>query len=96
MLFDAVAPASSGQGVGNCWQSLTVPVYLELQKNRPFFNRKSSFFRGNSPLSLHFQQKVPGEKGISMQFAVLWLHAIADESHANIVGMDAGNLCYNP
>ena len=32
--------------------------YLELQKKWPFFNRKSSFFRGDSPLSLHFQMKV--------------------------------------
>ena len=33
-------------------------VYLELQNKWPFFSRKSSLFRGNSPLSLHFQQKV--------------------------------------
>ena len=29
--------------------------YLELQNEWPFFNRKSSFFRGNSPFFLHFQ-----------------------------------------
>ena len=29
--------------------------YLELQNNLPVFNRKSSFFRGDSPPFLHFQ-----------------------------------------
>ena len=35
-------------------------AYLELQNDRPFFNRKSSLFRGNSPISLHFQSKKVG------------------------------------
>ena len=34
-------------------------LYLELQKRRPFFNRKSSFFRGKSTSFLHFQYRIP-------------------------------------
>ena len=36
--------------------------YLESHNKRPFFNTKSSFFRGNSPLSLHFQWKIQQNK----------------------------------
>ena len=35
----------------------TASKYLELQNKWPFFNKESSFFRGNSPLFLHFQQR---------------------------------------
>ena len=31
--------------------------YLKSQNKWPFFNRKSSFFRGNSPFFLHFQNE---------------------------------------
>ena len=46
--------------------------YLELQKNRPFFNRKSSFFRGDSPFFLHFQWNIEGKVGIDIYIGV-WI-----------------------
>ena len=42
-------------------------TYLELQNNRAFFNRKSSLFRGNSPLSL----KIPPKDGVCIAIPVL-------------------------
>ena len=33
--------------------------------NRPSFSGKSSFFRGNSPSSLHLQSRVPNKDGVS-------------------------------
>ena len=51
--------------------------YLESQNSRPFFNRKSSFFRGNSPLSLHFNETFTNKVEITLQFAVLWTAADA-------------------
>ena len=39
-------------------------------KKWPFFHRKSSFFRGNSPFILHFQHK-NGKLAFILQFAVL-------------------------
>ena len=44
--------------------ALAAGEYLELQNKWPFFNRISSFFRGNSPSSLHFQSKIPTRVGI--------------------------------
>ena len=41
-------------------------LYLELQKRRPFFNRKSSFFRGKSTSFLHFQYRIPHYPCISI------------------------------
>ena len=35
--------------------SLHLPLVPHIANYRPFFNTKSSFFRDNSPLSLHFQ-----------------------------------------
>ena len=35
----------------------------ELHNQWPFLNTKLSFFRGNSPLSLHFQWKIPQKYG---------------------------------
>ena len=46
-------------------------AYLKLQNNRPFFNTKSSFFRGNSPFFLHFRQKRLKNMSFLLQFAVL-------------------------
>ena len=49
--------------------------YLELQKIRPFFNTKSSFFRGNSLLFLHFQQTEMERKTSrhkTLQFEIRW------------------------
>ena len=37
------------------WAHQPSAAYLELHNKWPLFNRKSSFFRGNSPPSLHFQ-----------------------------------------
>ena len=39
----------------------------------PFFNTKSSFFRGNSPFSLHFQWKFPKRWSFKVQFAIPFL-----------------------
>ena len=41
-----------------------VRPYLEFQNKWPFFNTKSSFSRGDSPLSLHFQQNIQNIFGI--------------------------------
>ena len=40
------------------------PGYFQLQNEWPFFNMLSSFFRGNSPFFLRFQQKKSGKVGI--------------------------------
>ena len=45
--------------------------YLELQNKWPLFNTKSSFFRGNSPLSLRIQwktQKTVGQLDCNSQY----------------------------
>ena len=42
--------------------------YLKSQNNRPFFSRKSSFFRRDSTLSPHFRSKIPKQAGIILQF----------------------------
>ena len=39
-------------------------TYLELQNKWPFFNKRSSFFRGNSRFSLHFQWKTQKTVGL--------------------------------
>ena len=44
--------------------------YLQLQNKWPFCNRKSSFVRDNSPLSLHFQSKISKQLAFMLQFAV--------------------------
>ena len=39
------------------------PPAANCTTNGRSFNRKSSFFRGNSPFPLHFQSKIEGESG---------------------------------
>ena len=42
--------------------------YLELQNEWPFLDIKLSFFRGKSPLSLHFQSKIQTIWAFVLQF----------------------------
>ena len=53
---------------------LGMRAYLKLQNNRPCFNTKPSFFRGNSRLSLHFQfeNKLKTKLAFMLQFATPW------------------------
>ena len=52
----------------NCdWNERVIPMgirYLELQHEWPLLNAKSSIFRGNSPLLLHFHWKQSKQFGI--------------------------------
>ena len=49
------------------------PLYLESHYKRPIVNRSSSFLSGNSPLSLHIQQKAPNKSIIYIIIAYLWI-----------------------
>ena len=53
--------------------------YLELQNDRPFFNIKSSLFRGNSPFFLHFQWGKIEKVGIQSVLSSLILFSIRFE-----------------
>ena len=52
-----------------CYKRVRSRWYLGSRKNRPLFNKNRHFFRGNSPLSLHFQSKIRITSGI---FIVIW------------------------
>ena len=55
MSVGSAATASSAEESSLRAAVASAVAYLELQNNRPIFNRKSSFSRGSSPLFLHFQ-----------------------------------------
>ena len=77
------------------WERFRHIIYLQLQNNRPFLNEKSSFCRGNSPSSLHFQSKVPKKVGIYIAIRTVRAATVAPcwETHTNKPSEDPKSNC---